>query len=472
MALGRLTKETLNSSSDPTQNYTDQFTYDLVGNRLQSVHTGPGNGPDETVNNTYNGDDELTKELDVISGVSTETDLKYDLNGSLTTGTTGPNVTTYGYDARNKMASAVVNGATTTYVCDDAGNRVAETTNSGTCQAAATLYLTDDANPTGYAQPIEQKSSAAAAPTVTYIIGDRVLAQADPSGAVSYLLTDGHGSTRALANSAGAVTQTFNYTAFGGALGFNPSATGTIGNTTVFLFGGDAVYDPASGLYMNGDDTRDRLPGAAGFVEADPQGYSNNQDPITLHKYLYGNANAVNGSDPTGHFDWLDGESAEAQVFQIYEGDHPGDTVQDGRHGWFGGLMPDIQNETTQKWLDVKPFTLSGQSNAIETVFKYAPGALFGWLPDLGYEPSDNRIYIGGKPYGIFHAGGIVFYFDFDQNIREVELAMTLLAARMFSNYLQLSLGRAASAGVSTVGADDSAREDSVPAITTLIALL
>ncbi len=198
-ALGRLTSETL-SSSDSTQNYTDTFGYDLVGNRLTSQHTGPGNGPDETINNTYNGDDELTKEVTTSAGVSTETDLKYDPNGSLTTSEppAGPPAETYGYDVRNKMVSATVNGVTTTYVCDDAGNRVAETTNSGTPQAATTLYLTDDANPTGYAQPIEQKSSAAAAPSVTYIIGDRVLAQAGAgAAAVSYLLPDGHGSVRA-----------------------------------------------------------------------------------------------------------------------------------------------------------------------------------------------------------------------------------------------------------------------------------
>ena len=286
-ALGELTSETL-SSSDSSQDYTDIFKYDLVGNRLTSAHTGPGNGADENITNTYNGDDELTKEVSTLSG---ETDLRYDPNGSLTTSTNGSDVTTYGYDVRNKMTSANVNGVTTSYVYDDAGNRVGETT-----AGVTTFYLTDDDNPTGYAQPIEQKASAAAVPTVTYVIGDRVLAQADATGAVSYLLTDGHGSTRALTNSAGAVTQTFNYTAFGRAIGFTPSAS-----TPIYLFGGDAVFDYASGLYLNGDGTRGRVPGAGSFMEADPRGFSNSQDPITLHKYLYANANAVMNVDASGH---------------------------------------------------------------------------------------------------------------------------------------------------------------------------
>jgi len=107
-----------------------------------------------------------------VSTLSGETDLEYDANGSLTSSTPLANpsqASTYGYDVRNKMVSADVNGVTTTYVYDDAGNRVGETTGGVT-----TFYLTDDDNPTGYAQPIEQKANAAAAPSVTYIIGDRV----------------------------------------------------------------------------------------------------------------------------------------------------------------------------------------------------------------------------------------------------------------------------------------------------------
>jgi YD repeat-containing protein len=309
-ALGRLTQEVLTNDSDASQSYTDTFLYDLVGNRLQSTHTGPGNGADETIDDTYNGDDQLTKEDSTLSG---ETDLAYDPNGSLTTSTplANPSVaSTYGYDVRNKMVSADVNGVASAYVYDDAGNRVGETTGGVT-----TFYLTDDNNPTGYAQPIEQKPSAAAAPSVTYIIGDPVRAQADSSGAVSYFLTDGHGSTRALTNSVGAVTGTFNYTAFGGAIGFTPSAS-----TPIYLFGGDALFDYASGLYMHGDGTRGRVPGTDGFIEADSSGNANAQDPITLHKYLYANAGPTTYSDPSGHDGELVGTLAATSVASTLNG--------------------------------------------------------------------------------------------------------------------------------------------------------
>jgi hypothetical protein len=61
------------------------------------------------------------------------------------------------------------------------------------------------------------------------------------------------------------------------------------------------VFDYASGLYMNGNGTRDRLPGASGFIEADPQGHSNNDDAMSLHKYLYAGADPTMGVDPSGH---------------------------------------------------------------------------------------------------------------------------------------------------------------------------
>jgi YD repeat-containing protein len=77
-------------------------------------------------------------------------------------------------------------GTTANYVYDDAGQRVAETVNGTT-----TLYLTDHANPTGYAQPLEEESSPTATPSTTHPLGDRVFGQADAAGNVSYLLTDG-----------------------------------------------------------------------------------------------------------------------------------------------------------------------------------------------------------------------------------------------------------------------------------------
>jgi YD repeat-containing protein len=283
---GRLTGETVTSSATG-ENYANVFGFDLGGNRVIQTHTGPGGGAADTVHYTYNGDDQLTVQTSTRDG---ETDYTYDFDGSQTDvwHRTANAHDTFGYDVRNKMTRATVAGATATYVYDDAGNRVQETA------AGATTYYLTDAN-TGYAQPIEEKSSPTAAPTRTYVLADRVLAQANATGPLTYLLNDAHGSTQQLATATGQVTKTFRYDAFGGGINFTLGANAG----TEFLFGGDAIYDPASGLYLHGDGVRGRS--GFRFIEADGQGYGSNNDPLSLHKYLYANGDPETMVDPTGH---------------------------------------------------------------------------------------------------------------------------------------------------------------------------
>ncbi len=295
----RLIGESL-SSSDATRNYTDTFAFDLVGNRITKSHDVSGTANDETTTYTYNGDDQLQTETSSLSTVGTTT-YTYDDNGSQhsATNTTTSRADTFAYDVRNKMTGSTVNGVESHIVYDDAGNRVRESVGTGSGKVT-TYYLTDTQNPTGYVQPLEEWNGTGSSPTLatatlakTYLIGDRIFGQNNGT-ATSYLTSDGHGSTQQLSNSTGTITQAFQYDAFGGAVGF---ALNTAGTTV--LFGGDALYDPASGLYLHGDGTRAR--DGFRFVQADDLGNGTSNDPITLHKYLYANANPTNGWDPSGH---------------------------------------------------------------------------------------------------------------------------------------------------------------------------
>lgn len=290
-ALQRLTGEVLTSSVS-SEEYSDTFAYDLASNRASKAHVGPGGGASETDIYVYNSRDELTAEgpdtnSDGVPDAATATTYTYDDNGSQTSSTHGGVTTTYTYDVRNKMVGYSGPSGSATYVYDDAGNRVQETTGGAT-----TYYLTDTRNPTGYAQPIEAKPSPTGTPSMTYLIGDRVLGQANGSGVVSYFLVDGHGSTRALADATGAITKTLNYDAFGGALNFTPATAGT-----VFLFGGDAVYDPVSGTYFHGNGVRQRL--GFRFIQMDSYA-GKNDDALSLHKYLYVSASPIGRTDPSG----------------------------------------------------------------------------------------------------------------------------------------------------------------------------
>jgi len=102
---------------------------------------------------------------------------------------------------------------------------------------------------------------------------------------------DGHGSVRQLTSSTGAVTDGYDYDAFG-------NLTNSTGSTpNVYLFAGEQ-YDPALNLYYN----RARyLNTTTGRFWSMDTAEGNNRDPLSLHKYLYAEGNPVDHVDPSGH---------------------------------------------------------------------------------------------------------------------------------------------------------------------------
>ncbi len=280
-ALDRLLAETATSGNSALA-HTDTYTYDLDGNRLSKTHVTTGTP--QTTTYVYNGDNQLIQSVDTASGTTTYT---YDANGSQTSTTNGATVTSTVYDIRNKMVSYALNGVTqSTYVYDDAGNRVKETV-SGTTSS----YLIDTDNPTGYPKPIEARTNGV---LTTYIEGDRVLAQANSSSAITYLLVDARGNTRALANASGTITANLNYDAFDVPINFNPATIGTMFQV------GDSMYDAASGFNFHayGRQSNNVI---GRFIIQDDQVYVSNANPITDNFYLLDGADPTNRRDFNGH---------------------------------------------------------------------------------------------------------------------------------------------------------------------------
>jgi len=162
---------------------------------------------------------------------------------------------------------------------------------SKTVGGFTTRYLIDEMNPTGYAQVVEEVADGQVERQYTY--GNMIISQRQRMAGVwvpSFYSTDGHTSVRQLTNQSGAVTDTYTYDAFGNLI----SQTGTTPN--VYLYAGER-FDPDLGLYHLRARAYDTDRGR--FTSVDPfPGYVD--EPMSLHKYLYANADPVNFIDPLG----------------------------------------------------------------------------------------------------------------------------------------------------------------------------
>jgi RHS repeat-associated protein len=258
----RLTNESI--AGDASRNGSVSYGLDPVGNRLNDASslTGIPSG-----SWGYNSDDEVSSE-------------SYDQNGNVTA--TGGK--TFAYDSENDLMSM---GSTVALLYDGDGNRVGKSVNG-----VVTRYLIDDLNPTGYSQVVEELSGAGAVER-TYTYGLQRISEYQPISNVwtaSFYGYDGGGNVRQLTNTAGAVTDTYEYDAFGNALA-------TSGNTPNNMLYRGEEWDPDLSLvylrarYMN--------PLTGRFVSQDPEnGIAT--DPETLHKYLFVGGDPVNKIDPSG----------------------------------------------------------------------------------------------------------------------------------------------------------------------------
>jgi RHS repeat-associated protein len=235
-----------------------------VGNRTQTTSTLAGISSGSS---SYNSDDRL----------STDT---YDANGN-TTLSGGVNNT---YDFEDHLVQQ--GGVTILY--DGDGNRVSKTVGGVT-----TKFLVDDQNPTGYAQAIAASSSDGSSRSFVYglsRISQRQFIANSSTSLTSFYVYDGHGSVRALTDQTGAVTDTYDYDAFGTII----NSSGTTPNN--YLYSGEE-YDPdLHDYYLR---ARYYVPRTGRFLTIDPY-LGNLEDPISLHRYLYAGADPVNRIDPSG----------------------------------------------------------------------------------------------------------------------------------------------------------------------------
>lgn len=268
--LYRLTSEKVTKDKKTT---TTTYTYDNVGNRLTKTENGTTN------KYKYNSLNQLVSE----SGVTNS----YDDNGNLIKQVENGKTTTYTFDKQNRLVRATIssgqNVTVEEYRYDYAGNRTAKITEGET-----TNYVVDTNS--ALAQVLYETDGTGS--LKTYYTRGSELISLQREHEERYYLYDGHGNVRRLTDEDGAVTDTYDYDAFGNLT----EHTGETENS--YLYCGEQ-YDANTGFYYLR--ARYMNPSTGTFISMDS--YQGSMfDPVSLHKYLYANANPVMNCDPTGYF--------------------------------------------------------------------------------------------------------------------------------------------------------------------------
>jgi RHS repeat-associated protein len=217
---------------------------------------------------------------------------------------------------------------------------------------------------------------------------------------VSYYIYDGHGSVRALTDPNGNVTDTYDYDAFGNEIHTTTTLLSPTPNE--FLFAGEQ-FDSDLHLYYN----RARyLNTATGRFWSMDTYDGNDQDPLSLHKFLYAEDDSVDNTDPCGKC--IPSNPAYRRIVENYiAADFSEQTGSPytlktsistilGKSVPSGGLMPDLIDPYTLSEIDV------GQVYEIKSIYSeaaafakvqldvsilnlYSKGTGLKWIPGVTY---------------------------------------------------------------------------------------
>jgi len=262
-ALYRVTNEAVAGTN---LNGSLSYTLDSVGNRLSRTNNLGTLGPQTF---TYNSNDWINTD-------------KYDSNGNTITNAVGQPCT---YDFEDRLVS--FNHGQVTLIYNSDGQRIQKVAGGVT-----TLYLVDTRNPSGYAQVLEELTVSGTTNLArAYTYGMALISQRLPGVTTNFYGTDGHGSARFLLNPAGSTTDTYTYDGYGNLI----ASTGGTSNKYLYCC---EQFDPDLGFYY----LRARYfnPNTGRFWTMDTA-EGDQQDPKSLHKYVYCGGNPINGADPSGH---------------------------------------------------------------------------------------------------------------------------------------------------------------------------
>ena len=240
------------------------YAYDAAGQRIEMGGSFARMTLPQPLNNAaYNAANRLTNWEGVVQ--------TYDLNGNLT----NDGSRTYTWDTRNRL-SGITGGATAAFKYDGTNRRYEKTV-----AGVSTGFLYDGLNP---AHELTGTTTAVKASLMTGSGLDQFFARIDTAG-TSSMITDGLGSTIALAGANGAVATQYTYEPYG--------KTTPIGAASENAFQYTGRENDGTGLYYYRARYYD--PAKSRFLSEDPIGLAGG-----INVYAYVGGNPISATDPTG----------------------------------------------------------------------------------------------------------------------------------------------------------------------------
>ena len=292
-AAGKLLQEQVAQTAPAVFGSTIDYVYDPVGNR--SRRTVSHNG--QVTSYQYDSHDRLSQSVDSLNGT---TSYQWDERGNLVQKASPAETTTYGWTVDNRLAKVSTGAKTVEYGYDSSGRRIKRLVKEG-ATTTETHYKVDHQR--GYSEILVESTkvnSGAWVDTVHVHTPDGVgeLIASTTAGAQTQLFSDGLGSVRV--GQTAAASHVFSYDAFGIALGATEGmpANAADASATSHRYTGEYADSQTGLLHLR---ARDYDPQIGRFISMDEHPGAN-RIPLTLNKYLYGNADPVNTVDPSGNF--------------------------------------------------------------------------------------------------------------------------------------------------------------------------
>ena len=261
-----------------------RYSYDSTGNRTEKDCDG------QKTRYAYNSLDQLTEEQ---TATGPKTTYRWDGRGNLLEKSTPAQTIRYEWSSDNRLLKASDGSTSIRYGYDALGRRISRTRETGG-QKQETQWILDTARP--YSEIVLERSrqNGGAWQETRYThtpdgVGQLISEQRQ--GKTLHVYEDGQGSARLITDESGQIIETLDFDAFGNESNPDPASP------TRHRYTGES-YDSATGLYHLR--ARDYDPKTGRFISMDEHPGSQSI-PLTLNKYLYGNADPVNHIDPSGN---------------------------------------------------------------------------------------------------------------------------------------------------------------------------